>query len=322
MPLLQAVPNVSEGRNTAVLRALADCLRAAPGVHFLGLDANPSAHRTVFTAAGEPGPLCHALFQFIRLAAEHIDMRLHHGAHPRLGAVDVCPLVPLQAISLLETVPYARALARRVGEELHLPVYLYEAAATAPERRNLAFLRRGQYESLPEKLRTLPPDFGPQEWNERTQQTGACLIGARNFLIAFNINLNTQDPVPARHLASRLRESGGGLRGVKAIGWYLENFKRAQVSCNITDFHTAPLPLVYETCRRQAEALGLQVTGSELVGLIPLEAILQAGRYYAPSETDPAALIHTAVQRLHVNELKPFDPAQHILQIKAGLVRL
>lgn len=318
MQLIEAVPNVSEGRDPAILRALADLLRACPGVTPLGADANPAANRAVFTLAGEPDAVVNALFEFIKLAASLIDMRIQHGAHPRLGAADVCPLVPVQNITLSQTAHLARGLGRRVGEELGIPIYLYEAAAQDPARKNLAFIRQGEYENLGEKLKTLPPDFGPASLTRTAGRTGACVIGARDILIAFNVNLNTREAAPAKIIAAKIRASSGGMKGVKAIGWYMENFSRAQVSCNITDFHAAPLHAVYEACQKEAAALGLRATGCELVGLAPLEALLCAGRHYAPDETDEAALIRAAALGLNLDEVKPFDPQERILEFKAG----
>ena len=320
MPIIEAVPNISEGKDSAKLRALADLLRAATGVKLLGVDPNPCANRTVFTLAGEAENICIALFDFISLALRLIDMRAQTGAHPRLGAVDVCPLIPLQDITLAQTAQLAKNLGRRVGENLQVPVYLYEAAAAEQARRNLAFIRKGEYENLAQKLCTLPPDFGPNVFSPRTAQTGACIIGARNILIAFNVNLNTQDPTPAKAIAAKIRQSGGGMKGLKAIGWYMPNFTRAQVSCNITDFHAAPLHAVYESCQKEAAALGLQATGCELVGLAPLQAVLDAGRHYAPAETDRQKLIRAAAEGLHLNEVKPFSAEEQILEIKAGLI--
>lgn len=319
MPIIEAVPNISEGKDTAKLQALAHILRDARGVKLLGVDANPCANRTVFTLAGEAENLTRALFDFISAALEQIDMRTQQGAHPRLGAVDVCPLIPLQNITLLQTAQLAKELGRRVGEKLHTPVYLYEAAASDEKRKNLAFIRKGEYESLAQKLRDLPPDFGPAEFSPHTAKTGACIIGARHILIAFNVNLNTQDPAPAKAIAAKIRQSGGGIKGLKAIGWYMPNFNRAQVSCNITDFHTAPLHTVFEACQKQAAALGLKATGCELVGLAPLQALLEAGRHYAPAETDRQKLITYAAEGLHLNEVKPFSAGEQILEIKAGL---
>lgn len=322
MQYIEAVPNVSEGKNHTVITALANGLQAARNIELLNVDANPAANRTVFTLAGKPEAVCAALFDFISQATQLIDMRTHRGAHPRLGAVDVCPLVPLQEISLQQTALLAQQLGRRVGEELQIPVYLYQAAARRAACNNLADIRRGEYESLAEKLRTLPPDFGPADFSPRAQQTGACVIGARPFLIAFNINLNTQDSTPAKQIAAQIRQSSGGLSGVKAIGWYMENFNCAQVSCNVVDFHTAPLWLVFETCQKEAAKLGLQATGCELVGLVPLEALLLTGKHYAPAQTDPHALIQAAVRGLNLSDVKPFSPEQQILEIKAGLAAL
>lgn len=314
MQLIEAVPNISEAKNSKTLAALEEYLRQTSGVRLLHVDANTAANRTVFTLLGQPQKLCIALFHFITLAAQLIDMRTHHGAHPRLGAVDVCPLVPVQDISLAETAEYARTLGRQVAKELNIPVYLYEASAARAACKNLADIRRGEYEKLPEKLRSLPPDFGPQDFNEHVQKTGACIIGARNFLIAFNINLNTRDEQAAKQIAARIRQSSGGLCGVKAIGWYIENFARAQVSCNITDFHAAPLHIVFETCQKEAASLGLQATGCELVGLVPLQAILATGKHFSPSETNPHALIQAAVHGLNLAEVKPFSPNKQILE--------
>lgn len=322
MQLIEAVPNISEGKDPALLQELAHVLEQTRQVNLLGLDNNPAANRTVFTLTGPADNVCQALFQFISRTTQKLDMRKQKGVHPRLGAVDVCPLIPLQNISLQETAQLARQLAKRVGAELQIPVYLYEAAATRPACQNLADIRRGEYESLPAKLQTLQPDFGPCTWTEQVQKTGACIIGARNFLIAFNINLDTCDVAPAQKIASVLRQSNGGLQGVKAIGWYVDNWGRAQVSCNITDFKVAPLPLVFQTCQKEAARLGVRATGCELVGLVPLQAMLDAGRFYTPQENSPRQLIQTAVEQLNLAELKPFSPSENILDIKAGLSKL
>ena len=322
MQLIEAVPNVSEGRCKNILRTLADTLRAHRQIKLLSADSSPAANRTVFTLVGSPQSVSNALFDFIKQATQLIDMRLQHGVHPRLGTVDVCPLVPLQNISLQETAQWAAQLGKRVGEELKIPVYLYEAAATRATCQNLADIRRGEYENLKEKLRILPPDFGPKEFSAKIAHTGACIIGARPFLIAFNINLNTRDERPAKQIAAKIRQRGGGLPGVKAIGWYIDDFKCAQVSCNITDFHVAPLPAVFEVCKKEAAELGVQATGCELVGLIPLDAMLQAGHYYRPLETDMHTLVQTVVERLNLSEVKPFNPHEQILEIKAGLTQL
>ena len=322
MQQIEAVPNVSEGKNLATLNKLANCLRTAEGVQLLGVDANPSANRSVFTLVGEPKAVCAALFDFIKLASELIDMRAHHGTHPRLGAVDVCPLVPVQHISLQETAQLAGQLGQRVGKELQIPVYLYEAAATRPECQDLADIRRGEYENLAEKLRALPPNFGPADFNEHVQKTGACVIGARDFLIAFNINLNSQDEQAAKQIAARLRERDGGLKGVKAIGWYMENFQCAQVSCNIVNFKVAPLHLVFETCKKEAAEIGVQATGCEIVGLVPIEAMLFAGKHYDPTKTTFPELIEAAIKGLNLCDVKAFEPQEQILEMKAVSTQL
>lgn len=322
MPLIEAVPNVSEGRDKSTLTRLANMLHRTSEVRLLGVDSNADANRTVFTVMGPPQQLSEALFNFITLATQLIDMRTQQGTHPRLGAVDVCPLVPLQKISLQQTALLATQLGRRVAQQLQIPVYLYEAAATRTACQNLADIRRGEYENLPAKLRTLPPDFGPQELSPTVARSGACIIGARNFLIAFNINLNTHDKKVAQQIAAKIRQSGGGLPAVKAIGWYMENFKCAQVSCNITDFHTAPLHLVFETCRKIAAEHGVCATGCELVGLVPLDAMLSAGRYYAPQATNPYTWVQAAAKGLNLSQVKPFYPTEQILEVKAGLTPL
>ena len=319
MTLIEAVPNISEGKNPSVLNALESFLRNAEGIKLLGIDSNPCANRSVFTFVGSPQAMQKTLPQFIALACRLIDMRQHHGAHPRLGAVDVCPLVPLVNISLAECAALARQIACYSAEKLSIPFYMYEAAARDKSRQNLAFIRRGEYESLPQKLRTLPPDYGPDTFNEQIAQSGACIMGARPFLIAFNLNLNTQDPAPARLIATQIRQSGGGLTGLKAIGWYMDHFQRAQVSCNITDFHQAPLHRVFLTAQQEAQKIGYQITGSELVGLVPLQAILQSGKYFSPSAKTKSELINAATQGLNLSEVKPFCAQEQILELKAGL---
>lgn len=314
MQLVEAVPNISVGNNPPLLKQLAaDVLRAAP-VKILHIDPNDDAKRTVLTLVGQPNDIVNACFTLIQFAAKHIDMRAHVGAHPRLGATDVCPLVPLQNISLEETINYAAQLARRVGEELKIPVYLYEKNARTKERQNLSFLRRGEYESLPEKLKILSPDYGPKIYDKHVAKTGATVIGARHFLIAFNMSLNTKDVLIAQKIAAKLREKNGGLPSVKAIGWYMENYHCAQVSCNLTDFHQTGLSVLFEACKREAATYGLAVTAGELIGLIPQDALLQAGQFYAPHEKNEAALIRAAIENLKLSVITPFDPTKRILE--------
>lgn len=314
MQLIEAVPNVSEGRHPGTLQHLKHAVNSVPGAHVLHVDSNPDANRTVFTLAGTPQAVTEALFQLFQVALQRIDMRIHRGAHPRLGAVDVCPLVPVRNISLKETAQLAEQLARRVADELNIPIYLYEENARENARKNLAFIRQGEYESLPEKLHTLPPDFGPQSWSESVAKTGASVIGARKFLIAFNMSLSTQDIWVARAIAAQLRESGGGLKCVKAIGWYMPAYRCAQVSCNLTDFTQTGLAEVFETCKKLADKHGLQITAGELIGLVPQEALLAAGNFYAPEEKNSTALINAAVENLLLSKLRPFIARERILE--------
>ena len=314
MQLLEAVPNISEGKNNETIARVVSAAGSVPGARVLHVDSNPDANRTVITLAGEPNAVVKSTFELIRTATELIDMRTHRGVHPRLGAVDVCPLVPVREISLKETAQLADKLAHQVAEELHIPIYLYEENAPSQERKNLAFIRRGEYESLPEKLRLLPPDFGPQTWNESVAKTGATVIGTRKFLIAFNMSLNTQDVEAAREMAAKLRERGGGLKCVKAIGWYLPAYRCAQVSCNLTDFTQTGLAEVFETCKRLAAAHHVQITAGELIGLVPQEALLTAGKFYAPEEKDTTALLNTAVKNLLLDKLHPFVLNKRVLE--------
>lgn len=316
MQIMEAVPNISEGRRTDVIMQIAAAAQNASRARVLDIDSNADANRTVITLAGGPADVRKSAFALIQAAARLIDMRLHSGAHPRLGATDVCPFVPVANMTLEEAALHARRLAKETAEKLHIPVYLYEACAAAPERKNLAFIRRGEYESLPRKLKELPPDFGPQEFSENTQKTGATVIGARNFLIAFNVSLNTKDVFPAKQIASVLREKNGGLPAVKAIGWYMPAYQCAQVSFNLTSYKTTGLAQAFEACRREAARHNLTVTGSELIGLLPEEALLAAGRFYAPALTDKTALLETAVNALGLNKIRPFNLKERILEYR------
>ena len=314
MPVIEAVVNISEGRDTAALEHIAQAVHSAGAATLLHMDANADANRTVFTLAGKPDAVRWACLALYRATLAHIDMRTQHGAHPRIGAVDVCPLVPVRNITLAQTAREAELLAREVVQNFRIPVYLYEANARTPERKNLAFIRRGEYESLPEKLQTLPPDLGPSVFSAHVAQTGATVIGARNFLIAFNISLSTQDTVIAKQIAAVLREKNGGLPAIKAIGWYMPDYHCAQVSFNLTDFHQSNLHHVFEACKREAAARGLTLTGSEIIGLVPQAALLHAGKFYAPNETDKDRLIALAQERLLLNKIHPFDARTRILE--------
>lgn len=321
MQLIECVPNISEGKNPAVISAVCDAVRRG-GAALLHCDSNADANRTVLTLAGAPEQVLSSAFNCLRAATALIDMRTHSGAHPRLGAADVCPLIPVRGVTLAQTAAWADRLARRAAAELSLPVYLYEANAASAARKNLADIRRGEYESLPQKLNVFPPDYGPAEFSPSVQKTGAAVIGARNFLLAFNVSLNTRDAAPAKQTAAALREKNGGLKTVKAIGWYMPGYGCAQVSFNLTDYHTAGLAQVFEACKQEAARYGLEVTGSELIGLAPEEALLNAGRFYAPAQTDPAVLLKTAVRALRLDRHRPFRPEEKILEYRLRAVRL
>jgi glutamate formiminotransferase/formiminotetrahydrofolate cyclodeaminase len=316
------------------------------GVKLLDVDPGKATNRTVVTFAGSPEEVCEAAFNAVKKAAEVIDMRRHHGAHPRFGATDVCPLVPVANITMDEVVVYARKLARRIGEELHIPVYCYEYAALEEKRRNLANCRQGEYEGLPEKIVSAgwKPDFGPAEWDNQLSRTGATAVGARNFLVAYNINLNTTSTRRANAVAFDIREKGrvkregdpvtgkiiyneageaiyepGLLKAVKAIGWYIDEYGIAQLSINLTDLAISPLHKVFDTACERAAARGLRVTGSELVGMIPLSAMLDAGRYFLHKQERSAGIpeqeiIRIAIKSLGLDDLAPFDPQKKIIE--------
>ncbi len=327
--LLECVPNFSEGRNPELIEMIADSIRQVKGVNLLHVDPGFDANRTVMTFVGAPQVVVEAAFQAIKTAAQVIDMRQHRGAHPRIGATDVCPLIPINGLSMADVVNLAQQLGQRVGMELNIPVYLYEYAATAPHRRNLAHIRQGEYEGLATKIvqPEWQPDYGP---TEGTFPAGATVLGARKFLIAYNVNLNTKDPEVAQRIAEKVRESGyvqrdeqghkqrfpGRCPRVKAIGWYMPAYGKAQVSMNITDLDETPLHLAFEACREEAQQLGFEVTGSELIGLAPLRVFLEAGQYFTPYETDPDRLIEATITHLGLRELGGFERGQRILEDK------
>ncbi len=343
-PLVECVPNFSEGRNRAVIDAITREIADTEGVKLLDVDPGADTNRTVVTFVGTPEAVQEAAFRAIRRAAELIDMRNHRGEHPRLGATDVCPFVPLSGCTMADCVGLARQLGARVGEELGIPVYLYEEAATRPERKNLADIRQGEYEGLPEKLKdpAWVPDFGPAVFNPKT---GATVIGAREFLIAYNINLNTRDRRLAQEIALNIRESGrlqrdaegnilrdehgnpvrkpGKFQAVRAVGWYIPEYKQAQVSINLVNYKVTPPHVVFDEVCREAELLGLRVTGSELVGLIPLQALLMAGRYYLEKQGKSPGLpekdlVDIAVRSLGLNDISPFVPEKKIIEYQVG----
>lgn len=345
--LIECVPNFSEGRDMTVIKQITDAIEAVEGVKLLDVDPGKATNRTVVTFVGEPEQVIEAAFLAIQKACEVIDMSKHSGEHPRMGATDVCPLIPIANISMEETAEWARRLGARVGRELNLPVYLYEAAANRPERKNLATIRAGEYEGLPEKLANpdWKPDFGPATFNPKS---GATVVGARDFLIAYNVNLNTTSVRRANSVAFDVREKGrtlndpatgkplkdaggeplrqpGILKGVKAIGWYIEEYGIAQISMNITDINATPLHQAFEECCKSADRRGMRVTGSELVGLVPLNVMLEAGKYFLKKQrrsvgVSESELVKIAVKSMGLDELTPFDPQRKIIEynIEAG----
>ncbi|PSR09930.1 MAG: glutamate formimidoyltransferase [Bacteroidetes bacterium] len=342
-PLIECVPNFSEGRDPVIIEQITRAIAAVAGVKLLDVDPGQATNRTVVTFVGEPAAVVEAAFQGIRKAAELIDLRHHQGEHPRMGATDVCPLVPVANISMAETVEWARKLGQRVGEELGIPVYLYESAATQPARKNLATIRAGEYEGLAQKLQQpeWAPDYGTATFNPTA---GATVIGARDFLIAYNVNLNTSSVRRANSVAFDVREKGRNLRegdpitgklvtdaagepvrvpgkckGVKAIGWYIEEYGLAQISMNITDTRATALHEAFEACRESARTRGLRVTGSELVGMVPLQVLLDAGKYFLAQQErslgiSEEEIIRMAVESLGLSQLSPFDPQQKIIE--------
>jgi glutamate formiminotransferase/formiminotetrahydrofolate cyclodeaminase len=333
-PLIECVPNFSEGKDVATLEAISGAIAHTPGVRLLDVDPGPDAHRTVMTFVGAPDRVVEAAFRAMAVAAQYIDMTRHRGAHPRMGATDVCPLVPVSGISLEETAELARSLGQRVGRELGIPVYLYEAAARIPSRRNLAEVRAGEYEGLAARMLTGEhwPDFGPKAFDPRT---GATAIGARKFLVAYNVNLDTPVVAYADAIAADVRESGrirlklgsvikdssgkaqrepGLLKNVKAIGWYLRGYGVAQVSMNLTDLDVTPVHVAFEACRQCAEKRGVRVTGSELVGLIPLRSLLEAGEYFLKAGAPEEDMVRAAIQGLGLDTLSSFDPSRKVLE--------
>lgn len=340
MKLVECVPNFSEGRDPEKIEAITREIEAVPGIKLLDVDPGASTNRTVVTFIGSPESVKEAAFRAVAKAAEVIDMRLHKGAHSRVGATDVCPFVPVSGVTMEDCVRLAGELGARVAGELGIPVYLYEAAARTPERRNLATVRAGEYEGLAEKFKDprWAPDFGEPVFNPKS---GATVVGAREFLIAYNINLNTRDRRLAHEIALSLRESGrakrdkdgnvvkdkrgntvkvsGKFKEVKSVGWYIEDYGVAQISVNFTNYKVTPVHVVFDEARKLAAKRGLRVTGSELVGLIPKEALLMAGRYYLEKQgkspgVPEEELIRTAVRSLGLNDVSAFEPEKKIIE--------
>lgn len=341
--IIECVPNFSEGRNLFIIKQITDEIEAIEGVRLLNVDPGKATNRTVVTFVGSPSQVIEAAFQAIKKASEIIDMSKHSGEHPRMGATDVCPLIPISGISMEETAEYARKLAKQVGEELSIPAYLYEAAAIIPGRNNLSEIRSGEYEGFFKKIH-LPewkPDFGPVQMNEKA---GATVIGARDFLIAFNVNLNTTSVRRANSIAFDVRERGrvkregdsvtgkivkdehgnqvyipGSLKSVKAIGWFIEEYGIAQISMNLTNIRDTPVHIAFDEVCKKADNRGIRVTGSELVGLLPLSCLLDAGRYFLEKQqrstgVSETELIKIAVKSMGLDELGPFEPEKRVIE--------
>ncbi len=343
--LIECVPNFSEGRDLNVIKQITAAIEAVDGVSLLDVDPGASTNRTVVTFVGSPQAAVEAAFRGIQKAAELIDMRKQKGAHPRMGATDVCPFIPVSGVSWEEAIECARSLGKRVGEELKIPIYLYERAASDPSRSNLSFIRAGEYEGFFEKIKqpAWKPDFGPAVFNERS---GATVIGARDFLVAYNVNLNTKSTRRANSVAFDVRENGrvktedgtptgkkvldengepvripGMLKHVKAIGWYVEEYGMAQVSMNLTNIEETPLHAAFDACSGAAAERGLRATGSEVVGMLPKKCLLEAGRYFLRKQqwsegASEEELIDLAIRSMGLSELKPFDPKEKVIEYR------
>ena len=344
--IIECVPNFSEGRDRSVIDQIVKAIASVEGIKVLDVDPGEATNRTVVTFVGSPDAVLEAAFQGVRCAGEVIDMRKHHGAHPRSGACDVLPLVPVSGITLEECATLARGLAKRIYDELGVPCYCYEAAAFKPDRKNLAVCRAGEYEALPEKISDPErrPDFGPGEYNDTVARCGAVNVGARNFLVAVNYNLNSTSTRRAMAIAFDVREKGrkkreggsltgkvlkdadgndiwepGTLKGCKAIGWYIDEYGIAQVSMNITDINATPLHVAYEEVSRAAAARGLRVTGAEIVGLVPKSVLMDAGRFYLERQqrslgVSDDEIMKIAVKSMSLDDLKPFDPHEKVIE--------
>ncbi|MBD3370628.1 glutamate formimidoyltransferase [Candidatus Fermentibacteria bacterium] len=351
--IVECVPNISEGRDQSIIDEVVKAADSIDGTMILDVDPGAATNRTVITFAGDPDSVRDSAFLLIKAASELIDMREHSGEHPRHGATDVCPFVPVSGVSMDECVQLAKELGERVGEELSLPVYLYEKAATKPEWEKLPNIREGEYEALPDKLgkKEWKPDFGPNEWNDLAARTGVVTIGARNFLIAYNVNINSKDKSLARDVGLTIRDKGrvrrtpkwkfvrdedgnkvrqpGRLECCKATGWFIDEYDTAQVTMNLTDISVTPLHIAYEVTKEEVEKLGARVTGSEVVGLVPLSSMLEAGRYYLEKQNEALMglgkmakttgvpekeLVEIAIRSMGLREVAPFNPEEKIIE--------
>lgn len=344
--IVECVPNISEGRNKEIIKQVTDEIERVKGVKLLDVDPGEATNRTVITFVGEPEVVVEAAFQCVKKAAQLIDMRQHHGAHPRMGATDVCPLIPVAGITLEECAELARKLAERIATELNVPCYCYEAAARTPERKNLAICRKGEYEGLPERMTVEKeaPDFGARAWDEGVARTGCTAVGARDFLIATNFNLNTTSTRRANAIAFDVREKGrpqreggspvgkimkdangetvmipGTLKATKAIGWYIDEYEIAQVSMNITDINVTPLHVAFDEVCRCAQNRGVRVTGTEIVGLIPKRTLIEAGKYFLKKQNrstgiPEADIIKIAIKSMGLDDLKEFNAREKVIE--------
>jgi len=330
--LIECVPNFSEGIDLSVIKQITDVIESIDGIRLLNVDPGKATNRTVVTFVGEPEPVIEAAFHAIKKAAELIDMSKHKGEHPRMGATDVCPLIPVSNITIEETVAYAKKLAERVGSELKIPVYLYEAAQKNSSRKNLSIIRAGEYEGFFKKIKQpeWKPDFGPDEFNVKS---GASVIGVRDFLVAYNVNLNTTSVRRANSVAFDIRENGrkiknekgeeilqpGTCKSVKAIGWFIEEYGIAQVSMNLTDINVTPLHKAFDECEKSAIKRGMRVTGSEIVGVLPLKALTEAGKFFLEKQNRSSGvsekeLVNIAIKTMGLNELSSFKPEERIIE--------
>lgn len=349
--IIECVPNFSEGRDKRKIDAIADAVKSVEGVMLLNVDPGEGANRTVMTFVGEPEAVSEAAFRAVAEAARVIDMRVQHGAHPRIGATDVLPLVPVSGVTLEECAELSRRLAGRIADELRVPCYCYEAAAFKPERRNLAVCRKGEYESLKDRLSHPDemPDYGARPWDEAMAKTGATVVGARDFLIAVNYNLNTTSTKDANAIAFDVREKGrplreggiptgkplkdadgntimqpGTLKGTKALGWFIDEYGIAQVSMNITDINKTPLHIAFDEVCRAAAARGIRVTGTEIIGLIPKRVLIEAGTYYLkkqqlPTDIPERDIVQMAIRSMNLDDLRPFNPREKVIEYLMGV---
>lgn len=334
--LIECVPNFSEGRNADVIQKISDAISSVNGTYLLHVDSGKATNRTVFTFIGSPDAIFESAYRAIDVASRLIDMRLHHGIHSRIGATDVCPFVPISGVDLTELVERTRTFAEQIAHDFHFPVYLYGHAALKPERQNLAVIRKGQYEGLKVKLKdpVWEPDYGKPIFNAKS---GASVVGVRDILIAYNVNLDTDDWKLADEIAKNIRTSGrlirmadgqmirqpGRLPACQAIGWYVNEYGKSQISMNLFDYRRTSMHHAFDAICEEASKHNVSVTGSEIVGMVPEVALLSAGRHYWPENSDsadqqPNSLIEMAIQKLGLQDVKPFDPAMNILEYRSA----